>query len=190
MRHLTAYLLIRPKLAKTPSGSLRRLRDLVMQASGDAEGRVRSFGVVSPDRSELSPEETTIRRSQMKAALKSLGRGYVVQTGFWNETVTGTRGEQLKVPVREMSFFIPGITLKQLRELASWFDQEGVVYAGPETQGQVQVLGDGWADTIGSLQTLTNTPQAEVEGYENRSELKGRPYVFASWPTLLQPRRN
>lgn len=189
MRRLTAYLFIRPKTAKTPSGALRRLRDLVLQATGGAEGKIRSFGIVSPDRSENSPEETKIRREQMKAGLQSLGLGYNQQVGLWKETVTGTNGEQVKVPVRELSFFIPGISLKQLRELASWFDQEGVVYAGPETQGQIQVLGDGWADNIGDIKTLTNAPQSEIDSHENRSELQGKTYVFSSYPTLLQPRR-
>lgn len=189
MRRLTAYLFIRPKFAKTPSGALRRLRDLVLQATGGTTGGVKSFGIVSPDRSENSPEETEIRRKQMKAGLQELGLGYVQQVGLWKETVQGTNGEQIKVPVQELSFFIPKISLKQLRELASWFDQEGVVYAGPETNGQIQVLGDGWADNIGDMKTLTNAPQSEVDSHENRSELKGKTYVFSSYPELLRPRR-
>jgi hypothetical protein len=186
MRRLTAYLFIPPaKTAKTPTGALRRLGDLVQSAS-HGEGSVKSFGILSADRSELSPEEIAIRRNELKAAIRDAGLGFAQQVGLWTETVRGSRGEEVKVPVREMSFFIPNVALSQLRRLASWFDQEAVVYSGPETKGRVQVIGDNWSDDIGDFTTLTNAAPADVAGHENRSEVQGRPYTFAPKASLFQ----
>lgn len=186
MRRLTAYLFIPPaKTAKTPSGALRRLGDLIQSASSGT-GSVRSFGILSADRSELAPEEIAVRRNELKAALRDAGLGYVQQVGLWTETVKGSRGEELKVPVREMSFFISNVSLSQLRRIASWFDQEAVVYAGPETSGRIQVVGDNWSDDIGDFTTLTNATKADVDKHENRSEVKGKPYTFAPTAALFQ----
>lgn len=209
MRHVKAFLFIRPKLAaRAPGTALRRLRDLVTSVTNPAGttegGQLKhpsgprgmgpgypAFGVVSPDRHEYTPEQRSRARELFKRVLSAHGLGYVVQTGIWHELVKESLGPaQMKIPVREMSFVIFGITLAKTRALGRQFGQESVLYAGPETNGEVMCVGDSGAFSIGNFKVIDTMPKDKMDDlHENRSEMKDHTYVFASWPPLLQPRR-
>jgi hypothetical protein len=221
MRRLTSFLFIRAKLAGRASGTaLRRLRDLVFSASDptmDAakqqrEGLqlktprgphgvgpgVRSFGIVSADRQEYTPEQTTYARKALKQALAGMGTGYVTQRGLWRELVKDSHGPaQMKIPVNELSFVVFGCSLADIRRLSVLKTQDGsevaqdaIIYSGPENGGKIQVIGDGWADTLGDFKALGTMDQdVKDEAHENRSTMRGHDYVFASAPRLCRPRR-
>ena len=159
---------------------------------------MRSFGIVSADRQEHTPEQTAYARQTLKRALAGMGTGYVTQRGLWSELVKESLGPaQMKTPVNELSFVVFGATLANIRSLGVLKDKKGnevaqdaVIYAGPETGGKIQVIGDGWADTLGDFKSLGSMPEEEAtEKYENRSTIQGHPYVFASVPPLLRPLR-
>ena len=210
MRRVKAFLFIRPKVAaRAPGTALRRLRDLVTSVT-DPGGATPggklvhptgprgmrpgypAFGVISADRHEQTPEQRAEARKLLKGVLSVHGLGYTQQTGIWHELVKDSLGPaQMKIPVRELSFVIFGPTLAKMRSLCRQFHQESIIYSGPETNGEVMVVGDDASFSIGNFKVIDTMPKDQQDHlHENRSEIKDHTYVFASWPTLLRPRRS
>lgn len=208
MRRIKAFLFIRPKVAaRAPGTALRRLRDLVtsvtspglppegaksVQPTGPRGMRpgYPAFGIISADRHEQTAAQRAEARSLLKKVLSAHGLGYVQQTGIWHELVHDSLGPaQMKIPVRELSFVIFGPTLAKMRALCRQFNQESIIYSGPETNGEVMVVGANDSFSIGNFKVIDTMPKDMQDHlHENRSEIKDHTYVFASYPALLRPR--
>jgi hypothetical protein len=93
------------------------------------------------DRREAADFKSKRKRAYaaFEAHLQSLGVSYQKVKGKWDE-YDPTTG--ITTPVEEPSFLIYGITREQtlkLLTLLPGFEQDGVIYAGPETSGRIML---------------------------------------------------
>ena len=213
-------LFAKPKTARTPNVALGRVRSLVVQVQNQ-NGPIKSFAVLSANRrrggyrtkeapGELVSQETNdANNAELELALRTFGFGYTKQRGLWMEA-SDVEG-QPKTQVDEPSYFVPGLPFKLAVKLFERYSQDGILYAGPETQGKVVFIGfSRWAKPVhgkefaprspevfevGDFKTILNQPKDVQDSYENQSKVQGRPYVFGSLragahtlPPLLRPR--
>lgn len=108
---------------------------------------VESYAIMSPDR-EVRPANSRFSGKSRKAIqqtfqneLRSRKLGYIPMTGHFAECPeTDEDGDTIppeKCPValkwvQEMAFFIPKISLQEAKALANRYDQDSIVYSGPE----------------------------------------------------------
>jgi hypothetical protein len=133
----------------------------------------KSFGIVTSWRAQDRATGKPFSREQNLRNLEHLkgliaGRGFFPLEGRWVDDTTGKTES-------EPSFFVPGMTLAEARSIREMFDQDAVVYAGPETDGNVTLLTAGGDDVIGKFHVTT--PDQIAGAY---SAVKGRGFVFAS----------
>lgn len=111
--------------------------------------------VYGKDGKLVSKQENTSNLEKLKENLKQLGLGYFSLDGVWAERESDSQEVKKdefgkEIVHLEPSFFISNITLDQAKKLAfsneTW-NQDAIIYAGPEVGGKVVlVLSDG---TIG-----------------------------------------
>jgi len=154
----------------------------VMQHVENAEER--GFAILTSWRQTFSKEENLARFKELKASVRGKSLGFNVLNGYWLEcqdpvvSYDDCPKEEL-VPAIEPSLFITGIDLVTAHGLGNEYDQDAVVYAGPDTEGHTTLLfRDGGQTDLGEFST-TSIGQAY-------SELKsGRTFRFEhfEWPT-------
>jgi 8-oxo-dGTP pyrophosphatase MutT (NUDIX family) len=133
-----------------------------------------SWGILSPERGELTGRENTARLRDLQKEVRGLGLGYVRLRGRWKECTDGSIPyekcpDDLKVDRFEWSLFVPGIDSRTIERLGRKFHQDTWIFAGPETDGKVHLIsrvGGGVAD-IGTFH-----PRKIADSY---SAIKGRP---------------
>lgn len=145
--------------AATPNVNLRRVMDLVNRSTV-GEG---SWGIVSPELREMSDSEREEAKRSFRADVRAMGLGYRLCDGV---------GQEYGQNVREKSYFIPGISLKQARSLWVKYRQWGIIYCGPETLGEIQLMGPDGVTGLGTFRV------DKQDTDENWTEVKNRPFVF------------
>lgn len=137
----------------------------------------KSFGILTSYRSAAPGSPKSVRDAQdaknkttfsaLKVALDDADLGYIPLKGSWKE-----QHDEGEVWVSEMSLFVPEIPLDLILSLGKKYDQDAVIYAGPETDGQVTAFSrDGSKSNLGKFH-----PKTISDFY---SELKGgRKFVF------------
>lgn len=143
-----------------------------VQAAGD-----KSFGIVTSYRAAPPGSSKDARDAQdaankttfrdLKSALDAADLGYIPLKGAWKET-----HEEGDVWVSEPSLFVPRVPMDLILSLRKKYDQDAVIYAGPETGGRVTAFArDGGKTDLGRFHPKT------ISDYY--SELKGgRRFVF------------
>lgn len=142
--------------ANNPAYSAIRLKDLVNKVRTQL-GKVKSFAVLTSNRGNLTPEENSNNLNIVKRLLGVMGLNWRQVIGY---------GQEEGGTVKEPSFAIPGISLAQAQYLWKRFDQWGIVYVGPETHGEVMLLGHDQANQddnalLGEAGLVTPTTQPE-----------------------------
>ena len=148
------------KKAKTPNAQLGRIR-AIAERSGAT-----SWAIISPERPEASGQRQE-RHREFRAWIRSLGLGFRPIQGVWKDTVTGEISS-------EDSYFIPDISYGDTIKLMKAYDQQAVIYYGPETEGQILLIPDTVSDTV-PLGKFTVGKDKEDTIY---SEVKGRPFTI------------
>lgn len=140
---------------------------------------VASWGVVTSWRYGADPgkaAENSRNLKELRSYLSSLGLGYFLLHGHYEECSDGSHApgqcpKGHERPVAEPSFFVPGLTHDQALSLARKYNQDSVLYAGPETRGDVVFLAkDGTTTNAGKYHP------GRIGAF--MSKVKGRPFVF------------
>lgn len=131
----------------------------VMQHAGNAD--TTGFAILTSWRQNLSKPQNISRFAQLKAAVRGKGLGFNTLQGHWRECQDSTVSyedcppDQL-VDAVEPSLFITGISMEDAQALGNAYDQDAVVFAGPETQGRVVlVFRSGDTMDIGSFSPMS-----------------------------------
>lgn len=128
-------------------------------ASGD-----KSFCIMTSWKGSYSKEVNLKNLEKFKQLLRSNQLGFMEMKGKWKND----RDEIESEP----SFFIPRISLSLAKKLQEEFDQDAIVYAGPETEGKVFLyLSDGSGQDLGKFH-----PKKIGDVF---SEIRGKPFTFA-----------
>lgn len=92
-----------------------------IQASGK-----KSYGVLTSWRADLDHATNKKNFDDLKKHLRSQGLGFMTLIGHYRET-----GQPETTP--EPSLFVPGISKEQVTKLGDKYNQDSVLYSGPET---------------------------------------------------------
>lgn len=132
------------------------------------KANARSFGIISAYRRDKERNENKERNKVLEQMIRSWKYGFVDLKGYGNERDEKGVWNQ----VVEWSFWVNGITKDQIKKAGNKFDQDAVIYAGPDTGGKVMIidLKNGIENNIGKFH-----PMKIGEFY---SKIKGKPFVF------------
>lgn len=136
----------------------------------------KSFAIITSDRAGDRPKVKRAKRKQLEAMIRSYGLGFFKLVGHWRECQDNDVPYEkcpphMLVDVKEMSFFVPGLTLEQSVKIAKKFSQDAWTYVGPETKGRPTIQFRHSAPYLYSKLT----PNQIAQGY---STVKGRDFVF------------
>jgi hypothetical protein len=142
-----------------------------MQKSGK-----QSFAILTSWRAGKTKRENIADFKKLQGEVRSLGSGFFKLAGHWKECqdpdipYEQCPKDQL-VDAAEPSLFVTGLKLKDVKRLGARYEQDAIVFGGPETDGKVVLVkrGGGVSD-IGSF-----SPSKVSQAY---SRVRGRPFVF------------
>jgi hypothetical protein len=142
------------------------------------------FAMLTSWRQNLSKKQNLARFTALKNQIRGLGLGFNVLTGHWRECQDpGVSYEDCPedelIDAVEPSLFVTGITLETASQLGNEYEQDAIVYAGPETKGLTSlVFKDGSTVSLGKF-----SPSSIAQAY---SVLKGGRtfrFEYLEWPT-------
>lgn len=170
--------------AKGPIAVTESSLSRIMQRAQEVENQdMASFAVLTSWQYDKTPAENQANWKQFLAKLASLQLGFNKLLGHWMQCkLKDGSGEPIpyhscppeeKEHTVEPSVFISGINLAQTSQLARLYNQQGWIYAGPETQSDVELFDkSGRSKVIGPWRA-----GALAQGY---SQLPGKPGLFKS----------
>jgi hypothetical protein len=132
-----------------------------------SQGAETGFGIVTSYRGSKTPSENKRDFRRLKGLVRGMGLGFIEVKGHWRECQDPDINypecpEDQLVDAVERALFIVGINQSQATSLGSEFEQDAVIYAGPETAGSIELffsggdsvsLGEFKAQTIGQAYT-------------------------------------
>lgn len=157
--------------SKINEASLSRVYQHVMSDGSE------SFAIITAYRYQNSKEANMALNKKLEADIRSLGLGFFKLKGYWlecqdsNIEYADCPKDQL-VPSIEQSLFVPNINKKQATALAKKYDQDAIVYQGPDIIGNVLLISKSGAK-IAMLGKFS--PNKIAQGY---SKIKGRNFTF------------
>lgn len=140
------------------------------------DAKTTSYAILTSQRSARTPKENASMFKDLQARVRARGLGFIKLQGHWKECQTpGVDYAKCKpedlVDAAEPSLFVPGIDLATAKTLMKRFEQDAILYAGPETDGDAMlVYGDGTKQKIGKF-----TPGSVGQAF---SKLKGKSFYF------------
>ena len=120
----------------------------------------KSWAMLSAFRPGLNKEHQNLRTIRLRARLPS---GYTTMIGQWGNDP------------KEVSFFVPGISMALAQSLCTDFEQDGVAYAGPDTGGKAVMLKKDGATDRSFFTGTFNTDAAKFGSY--LSTVRGRSFA-------------
>jgi hypothetical protein len=111
--------------------------------------REKQFAILTPFRrfindTPVTPAENRERLVSFKQNIRSRGYGYIPMTGHWTECMDQVPYTECapdrKIDSTEPSFLIPNMTLEEAISLGKKYQQDGIIYGGPATEGHVKVI--------------------------------------------------
>jgi len=136
----------------------------------------KSFGIVTSWRSANTSRVNRINMKRLQQMVRSMQLGYFMLKGHWQECQDPNVPYDQCPPNKlvdavEPSLFVPGLTKAQAMKIARRFEQDAIIYSGPETKGLVTLqFRDGGSMTIGKF-----SPMKIAQAY---STVKGKDFVF------------
>ena len=130
------------------------------------DAKEKGFSILTSWRQANDKKTNLSKFVSLKQHVRGLGLGFIQLEGHWVECQDSSVPyeecpKELLVNSVEPSLMVFGIKLKEAMELGKQFDQDAVLYAGPETQGQVQLhFRDGSTMNLGEF-----NPQAIGQAY-------------------------
>lgn len=126
---------------------------------------VKSFAILTSWRSSLPLSVNKKNFEAFKVMIRMLNLGFVPVKGKWKDAETGEI-------VSEPSLLIPGCSKAQAHRWGNLFDQDAVVYAGPEFGSSAGIINkDGSSFTFAKVKA--NTEMGDVY-----SMIKGKTFAF------------
>ncbi|HUW14863.1 MAG TPA: hypothetical protein VM537_34405 [Anaerolineae bacterium] len=165
-------------------GSPRELNEVSLSRVYQHTKGERSWSILTSWRSGNSPQENRADFGQLKGLIRSLGLGFFRLLGHWREcqnkqVAYSDCPESDLVDSQEPSLFVIGITKQQAVKLMRRYNQDAIVYSGPETDNQVTLIEHPAKETnIGKFH-----PGRVAQAY---SRLKGRPFAFEGFEYIAQ----
>lgn len=103
--------------------------------------KMKNWGVVTASRGELSAAENKQRNKELEDDLRKMGYGFVHVDGMWQEcrkpdTEYKDCPDDMKVPTKEKSIFVPNISQEHIQSLGKKYQQDSVLYADAETRAK------------------------------------------------------
>ena len=157
--------------SKINEASIKRIAHHIKQTAS------KSFGILTASRDAYSSKENAARNKKLEGTVRSLGLGFFKLKGHWKECKDPNIDyakcpNNMKVPVIEISLFVPNLTLKQALKLAKKYDQDSIIYQGPETKDKVELVSKSGS----SIKKLGKfSPDTIGRAY---SKVKGRTFTF------------
>jgi hypothetical protein len=121
----------------------------------------KSFAILTSWRQSKNRKDNIKSFSDLKAAIRNLDYGFVEVKGHWKECQDSNIlydecPEDQLVDAIEPSLFIPEISKKEALKLADHFEQDAIVFGGPEVGGKIVLLfRDGKIMPIGDFKAQT-----------------------------------
>jgi hypothetical protein len=132
-----------------------------------------SFAILTAWRAANPPSTNKGNQAALKAQVRSAGKGFFDMNGHWREE----QADRSFVDTAEPSIFVPGLELSAAQSLAQRYEQDAIIYAGPETGGEVALV---WKN--GSIQKIGKFhPNKIAQAY---SQVKGRSFTFEGFELL------
>lgn len=180
------------------------LVDALHSGDGDAVtaaslGRVRQhvqnlneqhFAILSANRAGLSPAENKARFKKLIQMVRSLGLGYIKLVGHWMECQDEDIEyedcpEEDLVDSTEPSLFVPGMRLKDAHRIGGKFQQDAIVYGGPDADGNVVLAFRGSSLSPSKMMKIGNkfSPRTIGQGFSELANQQGRGFAFLAYAT-------
>lgn len=154
----------------------------IMQHAGYAKEV--GFAILTSWRQNFSKKENLVRFKELKGELRGLGLGFNVLNGHWQECQDPTVSyddcpEEELVDAIEPSLFVTGIDLATSQRLGNQYDQDAVVFAGPDTDGQTTLIfRDGGRMNLGEF-----SPMSIGQAYSEMKNGRSFRFEYLEWPT-------
>jgi hypothetical protein len=130
------------------------------------------FAILTSWRVGNSPAQNKADLRALKGAIRAAGLGFSKMKGHWRE-----KGQPEATP--EPSLFVSGISFKLAHKLGNKYDQDAVIYGGPETNDKVVLIHkSGSTQNIGKFH-----PQKIAQAY---SSIKGKTFIFEGFEYIAQ----
>ena len=124
----------------------------------------KSFAILTSWRQGVSVQANNKSFEALKGKIRGSGLGFFKLVGHWKE-------EGQEEATAEPSLFVPGISKQQAVGLGLSYNQDAVIYGGPETQGLVTLIFKGGGEqSIGKFH-----PGRIAQAY---SSLRGKTFTF------------
>lgn len=140
-----------------------------------SEGK-QSFTILTAYRGARTPAENRAQQKKLEGDLRGLGLGFSKLKGHWQECQDpninyGDCPKALLKDTAEPSLFVVGLARKDAERLQKKYEQDAIVYAGPDTEGKVVLIyNDGTQKEIGEF-----SPHQVAQAY---SRVKGVAFAF------------
>lgn len=150
--------------------SLGRVYQHVMKAD------VKSLGIITAFRGKNTGKENAALNKKLGAEIRSAGHGFFRLRGHWRECQDKKVAykdcpEKDLIDVVELSYGVVGISKELIAKLGRKYNQDSVVYLGPDTGGKaILIFKTGTEEKIGSFH-----PQKIAQAY---SRVKGKTFIF------------
>ena len=167
----------RQKPYKLDEASLGRVYQHV-----NSDKNVKSWGMVTAFRSLNSPNQNRKLNKELEAQIRGKKLGFFKVEGYWRECqdadvpYADCPNEKLKDSI-ETTFFIPNVSMKDIHKFGKQYNQDSVLYGGPETKGNAHLIWrNGSQDNVGKFH-----PNIIQQAY---SKMKGgKTFGFNDTPT-------
>jgi hypothetical protein len=142
------------------------------------------FAIMTSWRQNLSKKENLARFNELKTKVRGLGLGFNVLTGHWRECQDSTISydecpEEDLVDAIEPSLFIVGIDAETAHSLGNEYDQDAIVYSGPELNGNTELIfKDGSTMSLGKI-----SPMSISQAYSQMKDGRTFRFEYLEWPT-------
>ena len=123
--------------------------------------KVPRWGIATAYRSVNTPNENRKLNKQLEADIRAQGLGFFKVEGHWRECQNNAVPyhkcpEDQLVDATEDTFFIPNASKEFMKSIVKKYDQDSVIYGGPENKGNAHLIWrDGNEDNIGKMHPNT-----------------------------------
>lgn len=145
-------------------------------ASHVANAGQKPIAILTSWRAGNTKRANVSKLKELQLAVKSMGKGFIKLVGHWlecqNDDVEYSNCPQEDlIDSKEPALMVIGLYKRDAIKLGNKYQQDAIVYAGPETKGKVQLIFKG-GDTMNIGSFHPNKIQQAFSQY------RGKPFAF------------